>query len=118
MSWPNVYATLAASSEVAAIVGDRIGAHGFLSTTESRPFVTWQTVGVEPFNVLEGGAPSGDKWAIQIDCHAADETVLRELVFAVRTAIQSAGYVTGCSDGGRDSSTGLYSYSWSVDLIN
>ena len=50
--FPRVYQTLTANATVVAMVGNRIGRHGVIQQTETRPYITWQIVLGQPYDTL------------------------------------------------------------------
>jgi hypothetical protein len=87
--FPQVYQLLHNAAPVAAIVGDRIGAHGEIPQDATRPYITYSTVSGQPFDQLSG-TPCGDVDSIQIDCWHQTDPGIRALAAAVRAALDAA----------------------------
>lgn len=84
------------TAEVLAILGgdDRIFRSGNAPQGTATPYITWFTIGDEPFDHLSG-PPKTDRDTVQIDCYAgpggsAERGVL-DLAGAVRDALDAAG---------------------------
>jgi hypothetical protein len=88
---PPVYQLLANTSAVVAIVGDRIAGHGEVPQDTTRPYITYFTVTGQPFDQISG-APCSDRDSEQIDCWHDTRPGIRKLAFAVRDALDAAGY--------------------------
>lgn len=114
---PPIYDLLSGSPAVVAIVDDRIGSHGRVLPNETRPYITWQTVGGSPENQLPGGRALIDRARVQIDCWHQTEPGLRALVEAARIAVESQCYVVGIVADERDSATGLFRFSFDVEIF-
>jgi hypothetical protein len=113
--FPPVYQTLR-TSEVEAIVDDRIGRHGEVAQTEARPYVVWQVVaGVAHDNL--SNAPGSDFTTTQIDCYAADQATVEALAVAVRAALDSELIVSRIILTNRDTETRLYRVGLEADFI-
>src|SRR5690606_15519354 len=88
LMFPAVFQLLHNAPAVAAIVGDRIGAHGEVPQDASRPYITYSGVD-QPYDQLDG-PPSADFAPTDINCwHQTDEGI-RALAKAVRDALDAA----------------------------
>lgn len=114
---PPVYALLSGASAVTGIVADRIGAHGQVLPTETRPYVTWQMVSGAGELVLDKGRAPDDRVSVQVDCYHTSAAGLRALADAVRTALESDSYYTGLIADERDAETALYRLGMQFDFI-
>lgn len=114
---PPVYALLAASSAVTAIVADRIGGSGELMPNETRPYVTWQCVSGYGEATLDIGRAPDDRVTVQVDCWHASEKGRRALADAVRTALESDSVFSGLIADEKDAETGLYRLGMTFDFI-
>lgn len=117
--FPNVFRTIHTPT-VAAIVGDRIGRHGFVKQTEPRPYITWQIISGQPYDNLSS-APGGDFTTVQIDCYCggdkADEQV-ETLALAVRAALDASLICNRVVLNSRDPETKLYRVGMEADFID
>lgn len=91
---PRVYEDLL-TSEVTALVEDRIYRHGEAPQGTQAPYVTWFVVTGLPENAL-GESPRVDQYLVQIDCWSdndgsGDEGV-EMLAEAVRDSVEAAGH--------------------------
>lgn len=117
--FPRVYQTLTANPTVVAMVANRIGRHGVIQQTETRPYITWQIVLGQPYDNLSS-PPCGDFTTVQIDCYCggtkADEDIER-LALAVRAALDAAGVHNRVTVNNRDPDTKLYRVGIDADFI-
>ena len=81
--FPRVYQTLTANATVVAMVGDRIGRHGVIQQTETRPYITWQIATDDPVADISD-TPSTDFTTVQIGLKqlAASNVITFNLVMA------------------------------------
>lgn len=114
--FPKVYQTLQANPAVVAIVGDRIGRHGEVAQTESRPYIVWQIVSGLPYDHLSG-APVSDFTSVQIDCYHQKDKGVEELARAVRAALDAVLIVNRVILDHRDPDTKLYRVGLQADFI-
>ena len=114
---PPVYDLLAASPAVVAIVSDRIGAHGQVLPSETRPYITWQIISGTADNTLDKGRAPNDRATVQIDCYHNTEPGLRSLSDAVRSAVESDSYYVGLVADERDAETRLFRYALQFDFV-
>ena len=114
--FPRVYQTLTANATVVAMVGDRIGRHGVIQQTETRPYITWQIVIGQPYDNLSA-APCGDFTTVQIDCYHQTDAGVVQLANAVRAALDAALIVNRVRLNVRDPETRLYRVGLDADFI-
>lgn len=114
--FPPVYQTLRANSAVIAIVGDRIGRHGEVAQTETRPYITWQIVVGTPHDNLSS-TPCSDFTTVQIDCYHATDSGVATLAGAVRDALDADRTINRVSVNNRDPDTKLYRVGLDADFI-
>ena len=111
---PPVYATLHGSAAVAALVSDRIYAHGAAPQTVVKPYVTWQLIAGVPLNNLSD-LPPGDQMTVQVDCWHTTADGIEALATAVRDAIEPVAHVTGVVVNLREPATLLYRIGMQAD---
>lgn len=104
---PPVYQILSADEAVAAIVGNRIGAHAEVPQDTARPYVTWQLITGAPENSLSD-LPDIDSMQVQINCWHQTDAGVRALAQAVRGAIEPHAHVTGYPVNQRETDTRLF----------
>jgi len=114
--FPNLYALLHGAAAVAAIVGEKIGRHGSMPQETTAPYITWFTVGDQPYDHLSG-APDTDFSSIQIDCWSASDGEVATLARAVRDALDAAGHANRVVTDLREPDTKLYRVGITADLI-
>jgi hypothetical protein len=114
--FPPVYTTLRANATVLATVADRIGPHGTVAQTETRPYITWQVVLGQPHDNLSDPPPS-DFTSLQIDCYHANALAVVTLASAVRDALDAAWVVNRTIINIRDFDTKLYRVGLEADFI-
>ena len=114
--FPRVYQTLTANATVVAMVGDRIGRHGVIQQTETKPYITWQIVLGQPYDNLSS-TPCGDFTTVQIDCYHQTDAGVVQLANAVRAALDAALIVNRVRLNVRDPETRLYRVGLDADFI-
>lgn len=114
--FPPVYQTLRASSAVKTAVGDRIGRHGEIEQDATRPYITWQIVSGNPYDVLSS-APCADFTTVQIDCYHPTDAGAAALAVAVRDALDAAFTVNRVVVNLREPETRLYRVGMEADFI-
>lgn len=113
--FPKVYTLLHSWPAVAAIVGDRIGAHGEVPQDTARPYITYSGFD-QPYDQLDG-PPSADFAPTDINCwHQSDEGV-RALAKAVRDALDAALICNRVTIDLREPDTRLFRVSITADFI-
>jgi hypothetical protein len=117
---PPIYTTLRASSDVVAIVGNRIYRHGsapqdVVSAVPKVAYVTWFGM-IDPENNLSG-LPPMDRVVVQVDCwHPTDAGVVT-LATEVRDAIEPHAHMTGGPNDSKEPETGLYRMTLQFDWL-
>lgn len=114
--FPKVYRAIHTAA-VEAIVGDRIGRHGFVAQTEQRPYITWQIVVGQPYDNLSS-APCGDFTTVQLDCYHDTDAGAEQLALAVRAALDAALISNRVVLDNRDPDTKLYRVGMEADFID
>lgn len=114
--FPPVYRTLTANLQLVAMVGNRIGRHGVIQQTETRPYITWQIVLGLPYDNLSS-APCGDFTTVQIDCYHPTDAGIQQLGVAVRAALDAEGIHNRVTVNNRDPDTKLYRVGIDADFI-
>ncbi len=111
---PPVFDTLHGDAAVAALVSDRIFAHGGAPQTVAKPYVTWQLIAGVPLNNLSD-LPPGDALTVQVDCWHTTAAGIEALATAVRDAIEPVAHVTGVVVNLRETATKLYRIGMQAD---
>lgn len=110
---PPVFTVLSAASTVTALVGSdpvRVFGFGDAPLEPTYPYVTWQTVGGAPAQML-AAVPLVDSHRVQIDCWGATQASVLAVAEAVRDAIEAAGHhMVGFGDTSRDPETKSYRF--------
>ncbi|MCF3519770.1 MULTISPECIES: tail completion protein gp17 [Stenotrophomonas] len=114
--FPKVYRTIRTAA-VSAIVDDRIGRHGEVAQTETRPYIVWQIVTGSAFDNLSA-SPGGDFTTVQIDCYHATDAGVEQLAKAVRAALDGVLIVNRVVVNNRDPDTKLYRVGLEADFID
>jgi hypothetical protein len=114
--FPPVYQTLRANATVLAMVGDRIGAQGWVPQDTTRPYITWFIVIGQPHDTLSE-IPQSDFDSVQIDCWHQTEAGVRQLAMAVRDALDVDETLNRVVVNNRDTETKLYRVGIQADFI-
>lgn len=114
--FPPVYQTLRANATVLATVADRIGRHGEIEQDATRPYITWQIVSGNPYDVLSS-APCADFTTVQIDIYSPTDAGAAALAVAVRDALDTALVVNRVVVNLREPDTRLYRVGMEADFI-
>jgi len=114
--FPKVYRTIHTAA-VSAIVEDRIGRHGEVAQTETRPYIVWQIVTGLAFDNLSA-PPGGDFTTVQIDCYHKADAGVEQMAEAVRAALDGALIVNRVVVNNRDPETKLYRVGLEADFID
>jgi len=114
--FPQVFQTLTANATVVAMVANRIGRHGVVQQTETKPYITWQIVLGQPYDNLSS-TPCGDFTTVQIDCYHQTDAGVQQLGVAVRAALDAAGIHNRVTVNNRDPDTKLYRVGLDADFI-
>lgn len=113
---PNIYAILRANSTVLSSVSTRIYRHGAAPQDVVKPYITWFVVTGLP-EIQLSGTPCSDTDTIQIDVWNETDAGVETLAYAVRAALDSAGYANRMIQNLRETDTRLYRISFEVDVI-
>lgn len=116
MSLPPIFALLAASPAVTALIGTapmRLFPSGNIPQAQVLPAVTWQSVGGLPENQL-ADRPVVDNMRTQIDCWALDYPGARALFVAVQAAVELNATVVSLNGDDYDEATKRYRTSFDV----
>lgn len=114
--FPKVFRAIHTTA-VSAIVGDRIGRHGFVAQTEPRPYITWQIISGQPYDNLSS-APGGDFTTVQLDCYHPTDAGAEQLALAVREALDAGLICNRVVLNSRDPETKLYRVGMEADFID
>ena len=112
----NIYSMLAADTDIAAAVADRIYMTVARQHAET-PFIVWQPISSVPYNTLALG-PTDDQQRIQIDVYAGDPTQARALADAVTRCVAQHGNVLSGAIPSFEDATRLHRYSLDVSLFH
>lgn len=83
-----------------------------------KPYVVYQWIGGEPFNMLNC-RPDTDRSSLQVDVYGLTTQSTTTVAKAIRNAIELDSYITGYRGDMRDDETKLYRTSFDVDwLVN
>ena len=113
---PNIYAILRANSTVLSTVSTRIYRHGAAPQDVLKPYITWFVISGIP-EIQISGTPCSDVDTIQIDVWHETDAGVETLAYAVRTAIDSAGYANRMIQDLRETDTRLFRISFEADII-
>lgn len=81
-----------------------------------KPYVVYQWVGGEPYNMLNC-RPDADQVSLQVDAYGTTQQSTTAVAKAIRHAIELNAYVTSYRGDLRDDETKLYRTSFDVDWI-
>jgi hypothetical protein len=116
---PPIYNLLRASSDVVALLGDRIYRHGSAPKGVREPYLTWfQVVGV-PENTLSE-TPAVDRSTVQLDiwCGGSDgDSRCEELAEVVRDTLEPDAHCTSTPIDQRDNETKLWRIALEFDFF-
>lgn len=113
---PPVQASLSASTELTAIVGDRIGQQ-LVPQDISRPYVAWFIATAVPENQL-ASTPEDDDQRVQVDCYSKDQTQCRQIMQAAADTMEAIGHIVFGPWSEFESDTELYRWSFDVEIWN
>lgn len=111
---PPVYATLHDNAAVAALVADRIYAHGDAPQTVAKPYVTWQLIAGTPLLNLSD-TPPADQMSVQVDCWHTTAAGIEAVAEAVRNALEAVTHITSVNVNLREPATKLYRIGMQAD---
>jgi hypothetical protein len=113
------YTTCKADAAVLALLGSpepRIFPFGQAPQTVAKPYVVYQWIGGDPFNMLNC-RPDADRASLQVDVYGLTTQSTTTVAKAIRYAIELDSYVTSYRGDMRDEETKLYRTSFDVDWI-
>ena len=111
-----VYPALANHAPLASIVGARIY-RDYAGDEPTAPYVVWMLLATVPSNHLSG-VPGADRYSIAVDLFSTDRAQSDAMLVAARDAMEAIGRMTsGPQSLGRDSETGLFRYTFTVDVF-
>ena len=117
---PPIFATLSVDATVAAIIGAgnncRCYPYDFAPQSTVVPYVSWNTLNVEPLLKLTFGSFI-DKLAARVECWSNDAAQALVLAEAVRTSLENVGYMVNDNPADRDEETGLLKYSMTFEFF-
>lgn len=114
---PPIFPICAASAAVQALLGTsptRLFEFGSAPQDVARPYAVWQVIGGSPENYINQ-APDIDSIMLQIDVYALTGDSAREVVVALRDAIEPHAYITRWGGGSRDPETRNFRQTFDVD---
>lgn len=106
---------LAASAELAAVVGTRVYPDA-MPEESPYPAVVYTRTGTEPIVTIDGTV-HGAFVQLQVAAWATTRTAADDAADAVEIALQSGGDIPTARQGGFDPDTGLFAASMSVTLV-
>jgi hypothetical protein len=81
-----------------------------------KPYVVYQWIGGEPFNMLNC-RPDADRSSLQVDVYGLTTQSTTTVAKAIRNAIELDSYIVGYRGDMRDEETKLYRTSFDVDWL-
>lgn len=115
------YEVCKADPDVRSLLGGvspRIYPFGEAPQQVAKPYVVYQWIGGDPFNMLNC-RPDADRASLQVDVYGVNVRSTTAVAKAIRYAIELRAYVTGYRGDLRDEETKLYRTSFDVDwLVN
>ena len=117
---PPIFATLSVDATVTAIIGAgndcRCYPFDYVPQGSAVPYVSWTTVSGEMVNKLTVGTFI-DRLNARVDCWSNDAEQSLELAEAVRTALETVGYMVADNTADRDEKTRLVRYSMNFEFF-
>lgn len=113
------YAVCKADTAVQALLGGtspRIYPFGQSPQDGLKPYVVYQWIGGDPFNMLNC-RPDADRASLQVDVYGLTTQSTTAVAKAIRYAIELDSYVTGYRGDMRDEETKLYRTSFDIDWL-
>lgn len=113
------YTTCKADATVRALLGGaepRIYPFGAAPQDVAKPYVVYQWIGGDPFNMLNC-RPDADRSSLQIDVYATTTQSSVTVAKAIRYAVELQSYVTSYRGNMRDEETKLYRTSFDLDWL-
>jgi hypothetical protein len=117
--FPPIFEIIAADPAVTALIGTsptRFFLYGSAPQEVAAPYAIWQTISGRPENYL-GNAPNADFVSVRVDVYAETAAQVRDLVAALRAAIQPHAYIVSFSLEGREDQTRLFRAGFDCDWI-
>lgn len=112
-----IFSTCMASAAVRALLGEqplRLFPFGEAPEGVQKPYATWQGIGGAPeLNINQ--SPEIDNFGLQVDVFAATASDARDVILALRDAIEPHAHITRWGGESKDPSTGSYRVSFDVD---
>lgn len=102
--YPPVFELLAASSDVAAHVDERIYPHGYAPQRVTAPYITWDVMGGAPENNLSA-APDTDSIVARVRVWGDDAQAIYAIGQAVRDCLEPVAHMEDVPMTGRDAET-------------
>jgi hypothetical protein len=123
--YPPIFPTIKASAAVRALIGSgasgadpvRFYQFGMAPQKVVKPYAVWQRVGGSPENYLDR-VPDMDSLPLQVDVYASEQQgaeVARNVVVALRDAIEPVAHITAWLGESQDPETQNYRSSFQVD---
>ena len=119
MSFAPIFQLLSANAALTAKIGAapvRAFPQGTAPESVAKPYIVFQQITGSPENYLNQN-PDADDSTTQVDVYAETVTEARAVAILARNAMQSASYITGIRELGKDPDTNLFRVSIDVDWI-
>ena len=119
MKHPPIFQVAAADPGVTALLGanpTRLYLFGQAPDNPVGTYCVWQIIDGSPDNYL-AGRPDVESHTLQIDVYATTAAEARAAGQALEYAVELSALVVGYNGENRDTETGRYRYSFSVDWI-
>lgn len=119
MKYPPIFQVSTADPAVTALLGTsptRLYMFGLAPDKPGGTYCVWQVINGAPDNYL-AGRPDVESHSIQVDVYAASASEARSAGQALEYAIELSASISSYNGEDRDTETGLYRYSFSVDWI-
>lgn len=119
MKYPPIFQVATADPGVTTLLGTnptRLYLFGLAPDNPVGTYCVWQIVSGSPDNYL-AGRPDVESHALQIDVYAATAAEARAAGQALEYAVELSASVASYNGENRDTETGRYRYSFSVDWI-
>lgn len=119
MKYPPIFQVAAADPAVTALLGTnptRLYLFGMAPDNPAGTYCVWQIIDGSPDNYL-AGRPDVESHTLQVDVYATTAAEARAAGQALECAVELSASVVGYNGENRDTETGRYRYSFSVDWI-
>lgn len=119
MKYPPIFQAAAADPAVTALLGTnptRLYLFGMAPDNPAGTYCVWQIIDGSPDNYL-AGRPDVESHTLQVDVYATTAAEARAAGQALEYAVELSASVVGYNGENRDTETGRYRYSFSVDWI-